>query len=367
MKITLRKKKNPKNTSLYIDFYHKGKRKAEYLGLTLISNPQNAYERAQNRKNMEIAEYIYAKRVLEFQHKEFGIKNMQASDHNFIQYFQLLCDARYNSRGNYGTWIGAFRHLKEFAGSKLRFNEITSEWLEEFKLYLTAKAVKLNGEPLLPNTISSYYGKIRTTLKQAVKDGYIEKSPANQVKAPKPVDTQREFLTLEEVQQAAKTSCDIPILKAAFLFSVMTGLRFSDIEKMRWSDLEYSQNLGHYIRFKQQKTQSQETQPISDEAYHLLGQQGSPDEVVFTGLEYSAYNNDKLRKWIKTAGINKYITFHCARHTYATLQLSLGTDIYTVSKLLGHKHLQTTEIYANIIDKNKIEAANRINLGLTDL
>ena len=64
------------------------------------------------------------------------------------------------------------------------------------------------------------------------------------------------------------------------------------------------------------------------------------------------------------AGITKNITFHCARHTYATLQLTLGTDIYTVSKLLGHKELRTTQIYAKVIDDKKKEAANKIKLDL---
>jgi site-specific recombinase XerD len=82
------------------------------------------------------------------------------------------------------------------------------------------------------------------------------------------------------------------------------------------------------------------------------------------GLEYSAYNNTLLREWVKEAGITKYITFHCFRHTYATLQLSLGTDIYTVSKLLGHRELKTTQIYAKVIDKVKREAADKIKLDI---
>ena len=73
----------------------------------------------------------------------------------------------------------------------------------------------------------------------------------------------------------------------------------------------------------------------------------------FTGLKYSSYVNVELSKWMMRAGITKDITFHCARHTHAVLQLTLGTDIYTVSKLLGHKNLKTTEIYAKIVDEKK--------------
>ena len=122
--------------------------------------------------------------------------------------------------------------------------------------------------------------------------------------------------------------------------------------------------MGYYIRFRQKKTKGAETQPISDQAFELLGERTIPDERVFVGLKYSAWHNLKLQQWVMKAGISKTITFHCARHTYATLQLTLGTDIYTVSKLLGHKDLKTTQIYAKIIDERKKEAANKIKLNI---
>jgi site-specific recombinase XerD len=101
--------------------------------------------------------------------------------------------------------------------------------------------------------------------------------------------------------------------------------------------------------------------PISEDAFRLLGDRGKPDETVFAGLEYS-YTQTCLPKWINNAGIAKECTFHSFRHTYATLQLSLGTDLYTVSKMLGHREIKTTQVYAKIIDKQKREAANKIKL-----
>ena len=154
------------------------------------------------------------------------------------------------------------------------------------------------------------------------------------------------------------------ILKTAFLFSALTGLRWSDINKLLWSEVQQSKELGHYLRFTQKKTQGSETLPISQQASDLLGERGKPEERVFKTLKYSAWHNLKLQQWIMKAGITKTITFHCARHTYATLQLTLGTDIYTVSKLLGHKHLKTTQIYTKVIDEKKTEAASRIQLDL---
>jgi site-specific recombinase XerD len=90
------------------------------------------------------------------------------------------------------------------------------------------------------------------------------------------------------------------------------------------------------------------------------GEKKQDGKEIFEGLLYHNWMNTQLQNWITNAGIEKKITFHCARHSFATLQLSMDTDIYTVSKLLGHKHLRTIEIYAKVVDKKKIEAANRI-------
>ena len=102
--------------------------------------------------------------------------------------------------------------------------------------------------------------------------------------------------------------------------------------------------------------------PISKQAFSLLGERGNPNDKVFEGLTYSAYTNKHLFQWIGSAGITKDITFHCFRHTFAILQLDKGTDIYTVSKMLGHKDLKTTQIYAKVLDKNKRKASERIKL-----
>lgn len=157
-------------------------------------------------------------------------------------------------------------------------------------------------------------------------------------------------------------------MKRAALFSALTGLRFSDIQKMVWSEIEYIEGQGYFLNFSQKKTKGVEYYPISEQAYLFTEGTDNPkdmpqDTKVFGGLKYSAYNNKHLYQWIETAGITKNITFHCFRHTFATLQLSLGTDIYTVSKMLGHRELKTTQIYAKIVDESKRKAADRIILN----
>jgi len=95
-----------------------------------------------------------------------------------------------------------------------------------------------------------------------------------------------------------------------------------------------------------------------------MGDERNDSELVFEGLTYSAYNNKHLFQWIGAAGISKDITFHCFRHTYAVLQLQKGTSIYTVSKMLGHKDLKTTQLYANIVDEQKRQASEQIVLDM---
>src|SRR5690606_5467487 len=105
------------------------------------------------------------------------------------------------------------------------------------KTYLTKEARTPAGKPLAQNSQSAYYNKMRAALKQAVKDGILQKSPAAEVESVKPGETERSFLTYDELQAMAKADCDFPILKRAFLFSALTGLRWSDVEKLTWIEV----------------------------------------------------------------------------------------------------------------------------------
>jgi len=173
----------------------------------------------------------------------------------------------------------------------------------------------------------------------------------------------RDFLQLDELQLLAKTECDPPSLKRAALFSAFTGMRFSDIAKMKWKEVQASP-AGYTIQFKIQKTSKTESIPISDKAFSLLGDRGENDALIFPALTYSHWLNTKLRDWVAAAGVKKRIGFHAFRHTYATLQISAGTDIYTVSKMLGHSNIATTAIYAKLVDAKKRETVNRIDIDL---
>jgi integrase len=368
MKATLRQRTKGLKSSLYLDYYHKGKRQFEYLQLYLFVPPENGKltkaQKEENKTTLELAESIRAKRLLELQNGIYGFQDHGKLKGSFLRYMENMTQKRISSMGNYGNWDSALKHLKKFVKTDVTFSQIDKKWLADFKEYLIKEAQTPAEQPLAQNSASSYFNKVRAALKQAFKDGIIQRNPVDETTGIKIEESEREFLTLSELQDLANTECEIPILKQAFLFSALTGLRWSDVNKMTWAEVQHSTEMGYYIRFTQKKTKGTETQPVSDQAYSLLGVRGEPTARVFTGLKYSAWHNLRLQQWVMKAKISKSITFHCARHTYATLQLTLGTDIYTVSKLLGHKDLKTTQIYAKIIDDKKKVAANLINIKL---
>ena len=364
MKVTLRKRNQGGKTSLYLDYYHKGKRKTEYLKLYLDPNAKTKEQKDVNKKTLQLAETIRAQRQIEIQNGVYGFRDNEKMKGSFIAYMRVLAEKRNDSSGNYGNWDSVIKHLEKFLPYDITFKEADRQFVMDFKEYLDKEATTKSNVGLSQNSKYSYFNKLRAALKQAVRDGILPANPSDGVDSFKQGEPEREFLTLEELQSIVKEECEIPQLKSAFLFSCLAGLRWSDIQKLVWSEVQHSKELGYFIRFRQKETKGAETQPVSDQAFDLLGERQEPDERVFKGLKYSAWHNLKLQQWVMKAGITKTITFHCARHTYATLQLTMGTDIYTVSKLLGHKELKTTQIYAKIIDDKKKEAANRIKLDL---
>lgn len=364
MKVTLRKRNQGGKTSLYLDYYHKGKRKTEYLKLYLDPNAKSKEQKDVNKKTLQLAETIRAQRQIEIQNGVYGFRDNEKMKGSFLAYMRMLAEKRKDSSGNYGNWDSVVKHLEKFLPYDISFKEIDRQFVMDFKEYLDKQAKTKSGVGLSQNSKYSYFNKLRAALKQIVKDGILPTNPSEGVEAFKQGEPEREFLTLEELQAIVKEECEIPQLKTAFIFSCLTGLRWSDIQKLLWSEVQHSKEMGHYIRFRQKKTKGAETLPVSEQAFQLLGERQAPEERVFKGLKYSAWHNLKLQQWVMKAGITKTITFHCARHTYATLQLTMGTDIYTVSKLLGHKELKTTQVYAKIIDDKKKEAASRIKLDL---
>ena len=377
-KVTLRERAISKGrVSLYLDFYpaitdpETGKTtRREFLGLYKVSKPKNPIDKKSNSQTQKIAEQIASKRHNELNKPEVyadyereRLLLNQKGEENFVEYFTKLTAKRQSS--NHDNWVSSMNYLKAFAGDEIRFNQLDKEFCEEFKDYLlNTKSRKSAKSKLKVNSAVSYFNKFKAALKQAYQDEYLRSDLNASVSGIKPEETHRDYLTIEELNSLASTPCNNPILKRAAMFSALTGLRFSDIEKLIWREIRFEKGQGYSIVFRQRKTKGAEVLPISDQAAKLLGEQGNLDDKVFEGLKYSAYSNKHLFQWIGAAGITKDITFHCFRHTYVILQLANGTDIYTVSKLLGHKELKTTQIYAKVIDKMKREAVDKIKIDL---
>lgn len=372
-KVTLRQKPISKGRqTLYLDYYppipnpETGKlTRREFLSLFVYDKPKTPLDKQHNKDAQALAANIRAKRQIEVQNKQYRFLPTSQRDTTLAAYYSELAAKRGGS--NSDNWKSSLYFLNQFFDEGLKLSELTATACNDYKEYLLTAPnqrgkKKTSTTPIAQNTAVSYFNKFKATLKQAYKDGLLNKDINTQVSSIKPAETQREYLTLEELQALYKLECPSPILKQAAMVSALTGLRFSDIQKLIWGELQHSEAEGYYLRFRQQKTQGVEVLPVPEQAVQLLGERGKPTDKVFKDLEYSAYNNGILKDWIAAAGITKHITFHCFRHTFATLQLSLGTDIYTVSKMLGHRELKTTQVYAKVIDKAKREAAGKIKL-----
>lgn len=382
-KVKLRKRKiSAGRLSLYLDFYPPiphpktgTPTRREFLGLYIFEKPKTPFDKQHNTETLKIAESIRQKRenflnkpeiYSEYEREQLHKKEL--GEQNFIEYFRKLANKRKAS--NYDNWISALNYIEAFTNGMLRFADLNEKFLEDFKEFLlTTKSKKSEKTTLSQNSAVSYFNKVKAALKQAYKDGILQTDLNAKISPIKPTETNREYLTHDELNRLAKTPCSNDLLKRAALFSALTGLRFSDIQKMVWGELEYIEGQGYYLNFRQKKTKNVEVLPISEQAYGITKGKKNPndmpqDKPVFDGLKYSAYYNKHLSQWIEAAGITKNITFHCFRHTFATLQLFNGTDIYTVSKMLGHKDLKTTQVYAKIVDEAKRKAANKIKLDM---
>jgi len=378
IKVTLREKKITKGRkSLYLDFYpaipnpKTGElTRREFLGIYIFEKPKGASEKNHNLEKMRLGKSLCQKRenilskpeIYDSLEKE-QLRIKELGERNFVEYFIKLRDKR--SGSNYSNWNSTYNYLNTFTNGSLKFNEVNVVVLEEFKDFLlTTKSTRSNKVNLSQNSAVSYFNKVKAALKQAFREDILQIDMSSRISSIKTKETRREFLTEEELVKLIKTPCKNELIKNGAIFSALTGLRFSDIQKLKWGEIEVIVGGDIVINYTQQKTKGVEVLPISKQALDYTGERRAPNENVFEGLKYSAYNNKDLYNWIDNAGITKDITFHCFRHSYATLQLLNGTDLYTISKLLGHKNIKTTQLYAKVVDQLKRDSVDKINLNL---
>jgi len=330
-------------------------------------------EKIHNEETSKLAENIRATRQLEIQAGNYGFLKSTKKQFDFLSFLKAEAENRKaENRGDKNNWMSLYRHLMNFSNGICTNETLTEQFCKDFKEYIkTTPPLIRTRKKLANNSTVHYFVIFKSAVKKAYEQNFLSTNPTERVNGIKKTDTQREYLTYNELQNLAKTDCPYPELKKAALLSALTGLRYSDIEKLIWGevfeDIETKNGIKsmiYFIRFTQQKTKGTETLPISKQAFELMGNRGEDNEKVFKDIHYSAWQNYLILDWIRKAGINKHITFHNFRHTYATLQLTLGTDIYTVSKMLGHRELKTTQIYAKIVDDTKRKAADKIKLDM---
>jgi integrase len=336
MSVKIREKQKANgDISLYLDIYHKGQRQYEFLDLYLTK------DRAKNKEVKRLAEDIAAKRQLELSANNYQIQPQFKTNLNFVDYFEQLVEGRHRS------WKTVLLQLKAFTGGGISFKSVDENWLMNFQQYLLDK--------VSPNTAQTYFNKIKAALNIAKRSKIILVNPADNIPNIKGEVTERGYLTLEEIKILDKTPSDRIEVKRAFLFACFTGLRLSDIKRLKWTNIQDQE-----IVMRIQKTSEPEHLPMTKSALKYLGERGSDDEFIFKMVKSEDAIWTALQRWKVKAGIKKHISFHISRHSFATVGLTSGIDLYTMSKLLGHKDIKTTQIYAKIIDQKKKDAVDLI-------
>lgn len=344
--ITLRRKSlNDGRQSLYLDIYEDGQRRYETLKLYLLPETNDKI-RAQNRDTLKLAEVVRGKRLVEAQNTAFGFAQRREKA------LLLPTFDKFRKGRNSNIYSVLATHLSSLCSADMKVAQINERWVLNFVRYL-------RGRDVSENSIAEYVALFRVFWGWSVKKGIVSGNPFDNLS----LNTRqavREYLTLEELQRLIRTPTKFRV-RNPFLFSCFTGLRWSDVSQLRWGDVEQSKGRTRLI-FRQKKTSSQEYMDLNSQAVVLMGERKDDKSLIFDcGFLGGTCNvNRQLRLWAKEAGITKHLSFHCARHTFATMLLTLGTDLYTVSKLLGHTDISTTQIYAKIVDKKKQEAVDKI-------
>ena len=279
-----------------------------------------------------------------------------------LPYIEKLIEKRKATltEGTMGVWYNFLTKYKAFEGkNKLTFGDMNRAKIEEYIDFIANFKSKKVGK-LATNSQKAMIRCLQAVLNEAWKEEIITFNPNHAIEMPKGEQKQKQFLTLPELQTLYATECKNDTIKRMALFSALTGLRHSDCVALCWENITGGESPS--VKFAQQKTKSLVYLPISTEALELCGQRKNEADKVFEGVSSSQFCNSIIADWVKAAGITKDITFHCFRHTFATLQLTHGTDIYTVSKMLGHSDVKTTQVYAQIVDEKKQAAANAVKL-----
>lgn len=340
--------------SLLLDYMVDGVRQREFLKMYLVPE-HSTIDKLQNQETRKQALAVKARRTLELQG---GAYNLSTRSHlaglPLADYVEKV-EQEFRNAGQvqYAKTLASIKGWIRKYGKAVPLGRVD-------KAYLSGLIDLMRGD-LAQSTVAHYFSSLGSVLNRAYRDNLIPFNPISKMaraeKAQAP-ESMRAYLTMDEVQLLASTPCRRPEVKQAFLFSCFTGLRLSDIMKLDWSMIVDAPNGGLQVQERQQKTGRIVYVPLSDNALVWLPERRKAGKVWPLPTDGAVGRN--VVRWAKEAGLAKRVTFHVARHTYATLLLTYGADIYTVSSLLGHKSVATTQIYAKIVDEKKRRAVDMI-------
>jgi integrase len=370
VKVTLRTRpKGEHHLSLYFDYYppiynqQNKLTRRESLGIYIFKDPKTKEQKTHNKSVMEAAENLRSNRQIQLIRMGVGIEEHLNPkwESSFTHLFnKLIIEGKRKSYSNHHC---TRNQLIKFAGDDIKCSQITPKFCNDFKTFLVT-GINKKGEKvsnLSVNSAAAYLQVFRNVLFYAFKNDYLKEDVRIKMEGIKTNPTQRQRLTLDEVKKLENTFLKNE-LKNACMFSIYTGLRFSDIKNLTWGNVVKEEGTT-FLRFKYQKTQEFDDLPIQDSSVRFMGERKSDSDKVFPKINYNHQLNSIIKEWVQRAGIKKKITFHCFRHSFATIALNNNIPIEVVSDLLGHRDISTTQIYAKIIGENKRNAVKSLNFG----
>jgi len=356
MGVVLKKRKGANGKkSLFLIVCHNGERHYEFLNIHLVRAKTPA-EADKNKENLKLAENIRANRELELSADEYNYTPAFKKNIDFVAYYnKFLNDYSHKDKRIVKYSLHHFKLFIKSIGYDDGINAkfITEDLCRQYREYLQT-AVK--GE-----TICNYFTKFKKVISKAYEDNILKKDFAKKIKNKKDEGLKKHILNIDEIQLLAYAHCGNDNVKRAFLFSLCTGLRWCDVKALKWKNI--NNNTLSIIQSKTKDSKSATlNNALNSTAIKLIGERGKPDENVFILPSHTACLKD-LKVWVKNAEIEKHITWHCSRHSFAVNLLDsnvVGADVKTVSGLLGHASIKHTEKYLHYIDERGKEAINKL-------
>jgi integrase len=348
MGVTIRYKKSlsQKESVIYFDIYNPPMpRERRFPGLKIFNNPNNELDKSHNKEIIHTVKSLRNQIEQEILSGMYSWGKKKKNRVDLISYFIKYIDSyKLNDKRNI---IGVKNRLIEFIDNKLIYlDQVDENFVYNFAEFLNSKS---KGEGAL-----SYYRRFKKVIKSAIREGYLTKNPCefvNNIKKDERI-LKKEILTIDEVNILIENECKNEHVKLAFLFCIHSGLRWCDVKTLTWNHIK-NDNL---IK-PQQKTGKNVNLPITDEMRAFIPKM-TKDLVFILPSHNGAVKC--LKQWVRSSGIEKNITWHCARHTAGTLMSQNGANEFTIATGLGHSNTRHTNRYVRV-DNNDLKNAMSFN------